>query len=85
VLAATPLPNGRSSVAGPRPPQCAYDLTIKYLTHAHGPLLGLLSPWTLTALASFVISFYASARSLQIGLAVEVIARQGGERERFDV
>jgi hypothetical protein len=37
-------------------------------------LFGLLSPWTLTALISFVISFYASARSLQIGLAVEVIA-----------
>ncbi len=50
------------------------DVAIKYLTHAHGPLLGLLSPWTLTALISFVISFYASARSLQIGLAIEVIA-----------
>jgi hypothetical protein len=36
--------------------------------------MGLLSPWTLTAVVSFVISFYASARSLQIGLAVEVIA-----------
>ncbi len=50
------------------------DVAIKYLTHAHGPLLGLLSPWTLTALISFVISFYASARSLQLGLPVEVIA-----------
>jgi drug/metabolite transporter (DMT)-like permease len=50
------------------------DVAIKYLTHAPGPLLGLLSPWTLTAVISFVISFYASARSLQIGLAVEVIA-----------
>jgi hypothetical protein len=50
------------------------DVAIKYLTHAHGPLLGLLSPWTLTALISFVVSFYASARSLQIGLAIEVIA-----------
>ena len=50
------------------------DVAIKYLTHAHGPLLGLLSPWTLTALVSFVISFYASARSLQIGRAVEGIA-----------
>ena len=50
------------------------DVAIKYLTHAHGPLLGLLSPWTLTALVSFVVSFYASARSLQIGLAIEVIA-----------
>jgi drug/metabolite transporter (DMT)-like permease len=50
------------------------DVAIKYLTHAHGPVFGLLSPWTLTALISFVISFYASARSLQIGHAVEVIA-----------
>jgi drug/metabolite transporter (DMT)-like permease len=50
------------------------DVAIKYLTHAHGPVFGLLSPWTLTALVSFVISFYASARSLQIGHAIEVIA-----------
>ena len=50
------------------------DVAIKYLTHAHGPLFGLISPWTLTALISFVVSFYASARSLQIGLAIEVIA-----------
>jgi drug/metabolite transporter (DMT)-like permease len=50
------------------------DVAIKYLTHAQGPLLGLLSPWTATAVVSFVISFYASARSLQLGLAVEVIA-----------
>ena len=50
------------------------DVAIKYLTHASGPLLGLLSPWTLTALVSFVICFYASARSLQLGRAVEVIA-----------
>jgi drug/metabolite transporter (DMT)-like permease len=50
------------------------DVAIKYLTHAHGPLDGLLSPWTLTAVISFVISFYASARSLQIGLPIEVIA-----------
>ena len=50
------------------------DVAIKYLTHSQGPLLGLISPWTLTALVSFVVSFYASARSLQIGQAVEVIA-----------
>jgi drug/metabolite transporter (DMT)-like permease len=50
------------------------DVAVKYLTHAQGPVLGLLSPWTLTALVSFVISFYASARSLQLGSAVEVIA-----------
>lgn len=50
------------------------DVAVKYLTHAQGPVFGLLSPWTLTALVSFVISFYASARSLQLGSAVEVIA-----------
>jgi hypothetical protein len=49
------------------------DVALKYLTHAHGPLFGLLSPWTLTAVISFVISFYASARSLQIGHAIEPI------------
>jgi hypothetical protein len=50
-------------------------VAIKYLTHAEaGPLFGLLSPWTLTALVAGVIAFYASARSLQIGEGVEVIA-----------
>lgn len=49
------------------------DVAIKYLTHAHGPALGLISPWTLIALVSFVVSFYASARCLQIGQAIEVI------------
>ncbi len=50
------------------------DVAVKYLTHASGPLLGLLSPWTLSAILAAVISFYASARSLQLGQAVEVIA-----------
>lgn len=50
------------------------DVAIKYLTGAHEPLLGLLSPWTLTAVIAAVVSFYASARSLQLGQAVEVIA-----------
>ena len=51
------------------------NVAIKYIAEASpGPLLGLLSPWTLTALIAGVISFYASARSLQIGEAVEVIA-----------
>jgi drug/metabolite transporter (DMT)-like permease len=51
------------------------DVAIKYLTQAApGPLHGALSPWTLTAIAAGVISFYASARSLQIGNGVEVIA-----------
>jgi drug/metabolite transporter (DMT)-like permease len=50
------------------------DVAIKYLTHAEGTLHGLLSPWTLTALVAGVIAFYASARSLQLGPPVEVIA-----------
>jgi drug/metabolite transporter (DMT)-like permease len=51
------------------------DVAIKYLTKAPpGPLGGFLSPWTLTALIAGVIAFYASARSLQIGEGVEVIA-----------
>jgi drug/metabolite transporter (DMT)-like permease len=50
------------------------DVAIKYLTHAEGPLLGLVSPWTLTALVAGAIAFYASARSLQLGPGVEVIA-----------
>ena len=51
------------------------DVAIKWLTQAPpGPLLGLLSPWSLTALVAGVIAFYASARSLQVGQGVEVIA-----------
>jgi hypothetical protein len=50
------------------------DVAIKYLTHADGPVHGLLSPWTPTAILAGVIAFYASARSLQIGPGVEVIA-----------
>jgi drug/metabolite transporter (DMT)-like permease len=51
------------------------DVALKWLTQAApGPVLGLVSPWALTALIAGVISFYASARSLQIGEAVEVIA-----------
>ena len=50
-------------------------VAIKYITQAPpGPLLGLLSPWTLTAMIAGLIAFYASARSLQIGDGVEVIA-----------
>jgi len=50
-------------------------VAIKYITQASpGPLLGLVSPWTLTAMIVGVIAFYASARSLQIGDGVEVIA-----------
>jgi drug/metabolite transporter (DMT)-like permease len=50
------------------------DIAVKYLTGAHAPILGLLSPWTLSAVLAAVVSFYASARSLQLGQAVEVIA-----------
>jgi drug/metabolite transporter (DMT)-like permease len=51
------------------------DVAIKYLTKAPpGPLLGAVSPWTLTALTAAVIAFYSSARSLQLGEGVEVIA-----------
>lgn len=50
-------------------------VAIKYITdESPGPLLGLVSPWTLMAMIAGVISFYASARSLQIGNGVEVIA-----------
>jgi drug/metabolite transporter (DMT)-like permease len=51
------------------------DVAIKYLTEVPpGPVLGAVSPWTLTALIAAVIAFYASARSLQLGEGVEVIA-----------
>jgi hypothetical protein len=42
-----------------------------------GLLLGLLSPWTLVAITGSVAAFYASAKSLQDGEAVEVIAITG--------
>jgi drug/metabolite transporter (DMT)-like permease len=42
-----------------------------------GLLLGLLSPWALVAVAGSVAAFYASARSLQDGEAVSVIAITG--------
>jgi drug/metabolite transporter (DMT)-like permease len=51
------------------------NVAIKYITEAPpGPLFGAVSPWTLTAMVAGVISFFASARSLQIGNGVEVIA-----------
>lgn len=50
------------------------DVAIKYLTHSgDGDLLALL-PWVLAALLAMVVSFYASARSLQLGPGLEVIA-----------
>jgi drug/metabolite transporter (DMT)-like permease len=51
------------------------DIALKFLTHAvQGGVLELISPWTFAALAASVIAFYASARGLQIGPGVEVIA-----------
>jgi hypothetical protein len=53
----------------------ASDVAIKYLTHAvGGGVLELVSPWTFAALAASVISFFASARGLQLGPGIEVIA-----------
>jgi drug/metabolite transporter (DMT)-like permease len=50
------------------------DIAIKYLTHsALGGVLAVLNPWLLAAIAASVVSFYASARSLQIGPGLEVI------------
>jgi len=51
------------------------DIALKFLTHAvGGGVLELISPWTFAALAASVIAFYTSARGLQIGPGVEVIA-----------
>jgi drug/metabolite transporter (DMT)-like permease len=51
------------------------DVAIKALSGdlASGPL-GLLSPWSVVVVTAAVFSFYASARSLQIGDGVAVIA-----------
>lgn len=56
------------------------DTAIKALTGiagAHGLLALLLSPWLLVALLASVVAFYASARALQGGEAVPVIAVTG--------
>jgi drug/metabolite transporter (DMT)-like permease len=51
------------------------DIALKFLTHAvGGGVLELISPWAVAALAASVIAFYTSARGLQIGPGVEVIA-----------
>jgi len=52
------------------------DVAIKALTGSVGSdgALGLLSPWLLTCILASVIAFYASARGLQTGEAVPVIA-----------
>jgi drug/metabolite transporter (DMT)-like permease len=51
------------------------DIALKFLTHAvEGGILELVSPWTFTAVAASVVAFYVSARGLQLGPGVEVIA-----------
>jgi drug/metabolite transporter (DMT)-like permease len=51
------------------------DIAIKYLADAvQDGALELISPWSGAALAASVVAFYASARGLQIGPGVEVIA-----------
>ena len=51
------------------------DIALKYLTGAlHGGLRGFVSEWTLAAFAASVLAFYASARALQLGPGVAVIA-----------
>ena len=51
------------------------DIALKFLTDAvQGGALELISPWAFAALAASVIAFYASARGLQVGPGVEVIA-----------
>jgi drug/metabolite transporter (DMT)-like permease len=56
------------------------DTSIKALTGivgAHGALAVLLSPWFAVAILASVVAFYASARGLQDGDAVPVIAVTG--------
>src|SRR6476659_3102207 len=51
------------------------DIALKFLTHAvQDGVFELISPWTVAALAASVIAFYVSARGLQLGPGVEVIA-----------
>jgi drug/metabolite transporter (DMT)-like permease len=51
------------------------DIAIKYLADVvEDGALELISPWSGAALAASVVAFYASARGLQIGPGVEVIA-----------
>lgn len=55
------------------------DIAIKALTGlvGHGGVGAFLSPWLLVAVAASVVAFYASARGLQDGEAVPVIAITG--------
>jgi hypothetical protein len=55
------------------------NVGVKALTGIIGDegVLGLVSPWTVMAIVGSVAAFYASARSLQDGEAVSVIAITG--------
>jgi hypothetical protein len=56
------------------------DTAIKALTgilHADGTLGLLLSPWLIVAVLASIVAFFASARGLQDGEAVPVIAVTG--------
>ena len=52
------------------------DIALKFLAHAAdaGLTSALISPWTLAAVAASLVAFYSSARSLQVGPALAVIA-----------
>jgi len=52
------------------------DVAIKALTGliSHGGFLAIVSPWLLVTILASVAAFYASARGLQDGEAVPVIA-----------
>jgi hypothetical protein len=49
-------------------------LVLSHLIERISGPVGLLSPWTIVIVTAAVFSFYASARSLQIGDGVAVIA-----------
>ncbi|HXE46697.1 MAG TPA: hypothetical protein VN635_16065, partial [Conexibacter sp.] len=56
------------------------DVAIKAITGlvgTHGLLSALLSPWTLVTVVASITAFYASAKGLQDGEAVPVIALTG--------
>jgi len=51
------------------------DISIKALTGTvPGDFMSIVSPWTLVAVAASIAAFYASARGLQVGEGVAVIA-----------
>jgi drug/metabolite transporter (DMT)-like permease len=51
------------------------DISIKALTGTvPGDFLSIVSPWTMVAVAASIAAFYASARGLQVGDGVSVIA-----------